>query len=290
MASLDDSSREPAPDSRADEPGTAAAGASEPTRSGGSTASPKPDPLSVELEEGDSPCPNCGTLLPGPHAVLCPSCGCDLVRLAQRQTVRGRPVQEGSTAAGGTASGRRSQTVSGDGNALLRHRGTAVPLGLAAGAMLTVIGSALAGWSGLFPRRDGLFLDAAGEFVLESPRWISRLELAAKIVVQTGTLALAILGGLLLMALVRRASLGDRASFGARVVAIAAVAQLALLVLLRPPIAERSLELALQALAVFALVLVWFRFTMQEAAQVLGGTLVLYALIQLGAWCVVWAG
>jgi len=212
--------------------------------------------------------------------------------MKQHATVVGRPVDvEASAAAdavGASASSHPSDEVPAR-PPLVRTPGIRIPLGVAALGIIALVALALAGLTGLFPREGGRFLDASGAFTLEAPRWIDRFAAGGKVVVQAATLALALAGGVLILAGIRRSPTGDRATFAARIMAIAVVSQLALLVVLPPPALERTVELAVQAALIMGLVLLWFRLAWQEAAQALGATLVLLALIRLLAWLVVWA-
>lgn len=235
--------------------------------------------------------------------MLCPSCGCDLLRHARRPTVAGRALVEDSD---DRSAGEAAQALAGqDGrralegaeahsakgrSTLVRKAGTTVPLAVAAAALLTVTGFALLGWPGVFPREGALFFNAEGVAALEAPRWTERMLVVGRMLVHAVTLAAALLGGVLLPAVLRRWSSGDLATLLARIVAIAAIAQLALLIPLAPPWLERVLELATQAALVFIGALLCFRLTLRDASIVLGATVGVLAGVQLAARAVVWAG
>lgn len=165
-----------------------------------------------------------------------------------------------------------------------------MPLALAAAALLVVTGCALLGWSGLFARQESLYLNADGGFTLESPRWVDRVLVVGRMLVQTLTLASALLGGVLVPAVLRRWSSGDLATLLARIAAIATIAQLALLIPLASPLLERVLELAAQAAIVFAGCVLCFRLPARDAGIALGATVGLLALVQIAARAIVWAG
>lgn len=262
-------------------------------------SSQRPEPLPLAAPEPAEPCPQCSTPLPSADAVLCPSCGYDLLRLKRHETVVGRPVEVDRLGVvdapleGAARPGRVDESADSSHAparpALAATPSTRVPLAIAAVCVLVLAVAALAGWSGLFPRVDGLYRDAEGAFLAASPHWTERLETVVKIAVRTLVLGVAALAAILLVARVRRSSIGDLGTVAARALAIVAAAQLFTLLSFSSRPTEMIAQLAGECALFAALVVLWFRFRLPEALQALGATLAIAVALHGFAWVVWWA-
>ncbi|HMN96491.1 MAG TPA: hypothetical protein PKC43_08805 [Phycisphaerales bacterium] len=295
--------------------------------SGSARSRPEPLPIEPSGEDrdageparGSEPCPNCGVALAGPKAVVCTACGYDLAAVRQRQTVVGRPVAVGaaaesrggaSGAAGASSSPTRSDGTGTERSALADASGEngggphaaaspgeplatgtpGVPLILAGVALAILIVCYLAGASGLFERRDGLFRAADGEYTASEPSWSLRFVELGRFVVRFGILWIAAALGIALVGHVRRRPIGALSAFAARVAAVVSAAALVSLIALERHFVERTLEAALAAAAFVGLSMLWFRLAAIDALQASVATIVLVGALWLAAVAVVSVG
>lgn len=291
----------------------------------GRPAEARPEPLGLARTEDEhaEPCPNCGAALAGPRAVVCVACGYDLAAVRTRETVVGRPVVVaagsgagaeagagvGAAAAGAigrsagtaTTSSSRDGTGSGDprssddtDSALpaepLAAGAARIPLILAGVAVLLLLGAYLGGLSGVFERRDGLYLDADGGFTAAEPSWLQRFVELGRFAVRFGLLWIAASLGIALVGYVRHRPIGELATFAARVASVVATVALISLLALDRHVVEQLVEAALAAGAFVGLTMLWFRFAAMDALQAAVATIVLVVAVWLAAVAVVWVG
>ena len=163
---------------------------------------------------GDETCTDCGA----PKAVdgdpVCPGCGHD----QDHGTVKGRT--EG-------VSGRPAET-----RAPVLVKSNAVRLWLIMAGISTVILllAWLAGWSSLFARSGGMYLDAAGAYTLESPRFTERILGVIRWLVAGGTLVGLGTVALKITAWISSRSVGSWSAAAARICWVVAIAGLATLI------------------------------------------------------------
>ena len=173
---------------------------------------------SAHSSHGTESCQNCGAPRPEKETMVCISCGYDMKKnkvLGTRTGIVDAPQEED-----------QSPVVAGKG----------VHIWLIAGGIcgLILIAALLMGWHSLFDRSDGLFLSAAGEYTLESPRYVTRFLGIIRLLV--GGLTLVLMGGLAVKftAMVHHRPAGDWAPIFARLSLVVAISGLALLIPLSP--------------------------------------------------------
>jgi len=188
-----------------------------------------------------------------------------------------------------TASKGKTKTEPAAGARTGHPGGTRIALALAIICAVVLSAAHFAGMSGLFPRQGGLFLDAQGQYTLESVRWSDRAVDLVRLLVQRTVVWAAALGALWGLALMRRAPVPDWPAAAARMAAIALATALVTAIELPNRPLEISLEVLLQAALFVGLVVLWFRVSFVEAAQLLGMAALGFIVVHLGAMLVVWA-
>lgn len=263
------------------------------------SAAPRPAPLPLTVE--DEPCPNCGAALPGPAAVLCTQCGYDLAAARARATVVGRPIEKQAAESGagdagasehqgflGMIFGRPAAGAAND-DSLVRSPGVRLPLAIAGGCAAAMVIGHLAGAAGLFQRVDGLFNNGSGTFTAASPPWSERFSELGRWSIHVVVVWIAASVGLLVVAQIRRSSIGDLATAAARMAAIVLAASLFGLVAFPSRLLEGIVEPLCQSAVFVAGLMAWLRLRLSEGIQVLA-LMVLGALGITGlSWIVAWA-
>ena len=121
----------------------------------------EPEDVSDNASEGhaEEACSSCGTPRSEDGDPVCPSCGYDRKRHAVV----------------GTTEGIAEAPAEAEMPALIKTRSTHLWLIMAAIATLALIVAWLAGWSSLFVRSEGMYLDASGNYTLDAPRFTERI-------------------------------------------------------------------------------------------------------------------
>ncbi|MCH2160283.1 MAG: hypothetical protein MK085_00270 [Phycisphaerales bacterium] len=165
-------------------------------------------------ENSEETCSNCGAPRAEDGDPVCPGCGYD----HHRNTVVG--TTEGIADAPSEAARP----------ALITARSTRLWLVMAAIATLALVVAWLAGWSSLFPRSEGRFMDAAGDYTLDTPRFAERVLGLVRWLVAGSTLVGLGAGALRISAGMAERSVGPWSSALARICWIVTIAGLATLI------------------------------------------------------------
>jgi len=201
-------------------------------------------------------CQNCGAPRPEKESMVCISCGYDMKKnkvLGTRTGIVDAPEEE-------------------DQEAIVSGKGVRVWFISSGICGLILIAALLMGWHSLFDRSEGLFLSAAGEYTLESPRYMTRFLGIIRLLV--GGITLVLMGGLAVKftAMVHSRSAGHWPQIFARLSLVITISGLALLV----PLSPMWLEWVVQMLI--------------GCGLALGGSFVLIGLkgSQLRLFCMAW--
>ena len=162
----------------------------------------------------DANCNGCGAPESEDADPVCPSCGHDKVG----GTVKGRT--EG-------VSGRSAEIAM---PALVKSESVRIWLIMAAVSTAILVVAWLAGWSSLFSRSEGMYLDASGAYTLDSPRFTERVLGVIRWLVAGATLVGLGSGALRITAWISSRSVGNWAAVGARICWLVAIAGLATLI------------------------------------------------------------
>lgn len=255
-----------APDQSGDQPTEADAGA-EPQDEDA------PDEPVPELPEKPSAikaldiCPNCGSPLGGVDAVVCLRCGFDF------KTLKVIKVETGETTAPESEEAEPAPPLSvpGAGDLWLPAAMAAVGLG--------VLGI------GYLAGAQGLFAGTEGE---EAVGFGKRLEGVLGMVVRTGVMTLAGLGGLSVLAHMLDTRFGDVKLAAVRMLGISAAVGLLAFFNVDSIFLELTIEAVCQAVAFVGLAMVLLRLTLRDAATLMGITVFamigLLVLSQLVLW------
>lgn len=240
--------------------------------------SSKSDPLPLEDEVPMSMrpikdldvCPNCGAPMPNTGEVLCMRCGFDLKTMKQVKVETGvvEVPHEGSMPEDTPLEQLKPLVVPGRGDFM-------VPLILAGAAGLILIIAHLAGVRGVFlptPEGDITF----------GTRFLG----IVRLLVTVAMIALCGLGSLWFLSFLLSMRMGDWLLAAARMLGIAAAMHLVTLLNVQSTGLEWTIEAILQAAVFAGLSIVFFGIKPKDTPTLLGGTVILYVLLQLAAWVV----
>lgn len=251
---------------------------------GPAAAEPEREPEPVEEAEGDAPdaepppdpdaikaldvCPNCGSPLGGVDAVVCLRCGFDL------KTLKVIKVETGETTAPDDQDEpAAAEPLSGPGLG-----GSALPAGIAAVSLV------LLALGYLFAAR-GLVGGSAEEAV----GFGTRLGGMLRMLVRTGGLALAGMGGLSVLSHMLDRPFGDLRLAAIRMLGIFAALGLVTFFNIESVRLEGILEAVFQAILFVGIGLVMFRLTIRDAATLMGVTAFSVIILLLLSWLVLWS-
>ena len=193
------------------------------------------DEIELEAEENTEPasltCPACRAPMPGSDQVVCLACGYDLVsntRLGDAKMEKKDKSKHG---------GDRFAIVDSEEGASEEDEGAIMPRSnhrlwsiIAVVAAVVMMFALIAGWSSLFPSKDGLFRNSDGLFTLDAPSVKVRLLAAIQFLVASAVVIGCGMVALRLAAWLERRPLGSVIGILSRITAIVAVAALARLI------------------------------------------------------------
>jgi len=196
------------------------------------------DEIELEAEEEVVPasltCPACRAPMPGSDQVVCLACGYDLVsntRLGDAKTEKTEKKDKSKHGGDRFAIADSEEGASeGDAGAIMprsNHRLWSIIAVVAAVVMMFAL---IAGWSSLFPSKDGLFRNSDGLFTLDAPSVKVRLLAAIQFLVASAVVIGCGMVALRLAAWLERRPLGSVIGILSRITAIVAVAALARLI------------------------------------------------------------
>ena len=199
------------------------------------------DEIELEAEENTEPasltCPACRAPMPGSDQVVCLACGYDLVsntRLGDAKTEKTEKTEKKDKSKHG---GDRFAIVDSEEGASEEDEGAIMPRSnhrlwsiIAVVAAVVMMFALIAGWSSLFPSKDGLFRNSDGLFTLDAPSVKVRLLAAIQFLVASAVVIGCGMVALRLAAWLERRPLGSVIGILSRITAIVAVAALARLI------------------------------------------------------------
>lgn len=227
-------------------------------------------PLSMRPIHDLDVCPNCGAPMTSTGEVLCMRCGFDLKTMRKVETRMGvvEVSHEGSMPEDTPYEQRKPLVAPGLG-------GTMVPLIVAGACGVILLIAYMAG-------APGVFLPALEKAPTFGDKALGFLRMA----VTTGMLTACGLGALWFLAFLHSMRVGDLALAAARMLAIVSVMQLVTLVNFAGNGVEWTIESILQAGIFAGLSIPLLGIKPRDAPTLLGSTVILYILLQLGAWLV----
>ena len=227
-------------------------------------------PLSMRPVKDLDVCPNCGAPMPNTGEVLCMRCGFDLKTMKQVKVETGvvEVPPEGSLPEEIPPDQRKPLVVPGRG-------GIRAPLIVAAASGVILLLAYMIGVRGVFlPNPEG------------DITFGMRMLGIVRLIVTTGMIAVCGLGSLWFMSFLFSMRMGDWQLAAARMLGIAAAIQLVTLVNFSGNGVEWTVEAILQAALFAALAFAFFGIKPKDAPTLLGGTVILYVLLQMAAWLV----
>lgn len=232
-------------------------------------------PLSMRPIKDLDTCPNCGASMGSTGEIVCMRCGFDLKTMKQVKVQTGvvEVEHEGSMPDGTPAELRKPLvTAAGPMGGL---GGTRLPLIVAGSCALVLLIAYLAGVRGVFlpnPEKELTFgMKTMG---------------ALRMLITSGMLTLCGLGSLWFLSFLLSMRLGDWALAAARMLGIVMVMQLVTLMNFSGNGLEWTIESILQAGVFAGLSILAFGIKPKDTPTLLGGTVILYVLLQLGAWII----
>lgn len=230
--------------------------------------SPEPqDPPEPSAVKALDVCPNCGSPMGGADAVVCLRCGFDLKSLKVIKVNTGETVEP-----------EPEPDEPDEPAAPLCERGRAdpgLPIAMAVGGLGLLALGYLFGAAGLVEAVEGVEGETAGFFAT----WGGRLGGLIKMLVRTGALSLAGLGGLSVLAHMLNTRIGNVKLAAVRMLGIFAVIGLLTFFNADSQTLEGAVELVCLALAFVGLATALFRLTVRDAATLMG--LIAFAVIGL---------
>ncbi len=244
-----------------------------PDQSGDQATEDEPEPKRPETPSDIKAldiCPNCGSPLGGVDTVVCLRCGFDF------KTLKVIKVETGETTVPESEEDEPAAPLSvpGAGDLWLPTAMAAVGLGVLA------IGY-LAGAPGLF--------EAASTPGEETVGFFQRLRGLVGMLVRTGILTLAGLGGLSVLAHMLETRLGDVKLAAVRMLGISAAVGLLAFFNVESVFFELTIEAVCQAVAFVGLALVLFGLTLRNAATLMGLTVFAMIGLLILSWLVLWS-
>ena len=213
-------------------------------------------------------CPNCGSPLGDVDVVVCMRCGFDLKSLKVIETAKGEVVVP-------AAPEEVPPLVKpGPGDPWM-------PVGLAAAGLGVLAFGYLSGAGGL--------VDTGGDSGGDTAGVGARFSGLLRMLVWTGVLTVSGLGGLYFQAHVLKTRLGDVKTAAIRMLGIVSAIGLITFFAADNPSLEWTVEAVTQALAFLALSVALFRFSVRDAATLMGITLVAVVSLLLVSALVLWA-
>jgi hypothetical protein len=231
-------------------------------------------PLSMRPIKDLDTCPNCGASMGSTGEIVCMRCGFDLKTMKQVKVQTGvvEVEHEGSMPDGTPVDQRKPLVTPGHMGGL---GGTRLPLIVAGACALLLLIAYLAGVRGVFlpnPEKELTFgMKSMG---------------ALRMLITSGMLALCGLGSLWFLSFLLSMRLGDWALAAARMLGIVMVMQLVTLMNFAGNGLEWTIESILQAGVFAGLSILAFGIKPKDTPTLLGGTVILYVLLQLGAWVI----
>ncbi len=230
-------------------------------------SSEPPDPPEPSAIKALDVCPNCGSPMGGADAVVCLRCGFDLKSLKVIKVNTGETVEP-----------EPEPDEPDEPAAPLCERGRAdpgLPIAMAVGGLGLLALGYLFGAAGLVEAVEAVEDETAGFFATLG----GRLGGLIKMLVRTGTLSLAGLGGLSVLAHMLNTRIGNVKLAAVRMLGIFAVIGLLTFFNADSQTLEGAVELVCLALAFVGLATVLFRLTVRDAATLMG--LIAFAVIGL---------
>jgi hypothetical protein len=225
-------------------------------------------------------CPNCGASMRDANDVVCLRCGFDLKTMKQVATATG--VVEVSKP--GAIADVEQERVERKPLVVDGMGGTNAPL-IAAGVAGAILALAyMAGWGGVFGPVIINGEVAPGADIPMGDRFVGLLRFFVSIAMWTGCG----LGSLAFTAYLNGLRLGDVQLAAARMLGIVAVMHLATLMSFASSPVEGTLEALAQAGIFAALSMVMFSLKPRDLPILVGGAVILFLTMWVGAWVIVW--